>query len=67
MSGQVIAGIHEKTRRGSEAALALVQALMIGDEEGKRAAYQRLQQVWTQTEIDDLAVDVETVFRSCAG
>tara|TARA_B100000315_G_scaffold114968_1_gene105462 strand:- start:182 stop:385 length:204 start_codon:yes stop_codon:yes gene_type:complete len=63
-------GIDEKQNKkeeGTEAALALIQALVIGDDIAKKAAYQRLQHVWTQTEIDDLTVDVEALFRAYAG
>lgn len=67
MARSSLADIHEKTKVGSEAALALLQSLMIGDEASKKAAYQRLQLVWTQTEIDDLTLHVESVFRTCAG
>ncbi|MBT5874452.1 MAG: hypothetical protein HOH43_13625 [Candidatus Latescibacteria bacterium] len=67
MTRSSLADIHEKTRVGSEAALALLQALMMGNEASKKAAYQRLQLVWTQTEIDDLTLRVESLFRTCAG
>ena len=63
-------GIHEKRDRheeGTDAALALIQSLVIGDDVAKIAAYRRLQHVWTQTEIDDLTIDVEELFRVYAG
>ena len=52
---------------GSDAALALIRAIMLGDDTAKAAAYKRLQNVWSQRKIDDLLIDVEALFRMAAG
>lgn len=57
----------DTSETGSEDALALIRAIVIGDDAAKTSAYQRLQRVWTQTEIDDLTIDVEAFFRAYAG
>ena len=67
MIGRSIHRKHDKQEDGRDAALALIQSLVIGDDAAKIAAYRRLQHVWTQTEIDDLTVDVEALFRACTG
>lgn len=48
-------------------ALALMRAIIIGDEAAKIFAYQRLQRIWTQGEIDDFTINVEALFRLNAG
>ncbi|MBM3264951.1 MAG: hypothetical protein FJY97_16195 [candidate division Zixibacteria bacterium] len=51
----------------SEMALDLVRAIFVGDDSAKRAAYRRLEGVWSQAKIDDLVFDVEALFRMAAG
>tara|TARA_B100000029_G_C16933132_1_gene725841 strand:- start:64 stop:267 length:204 start_codon:yes stop_codon:yes gene_type:complete len=67
MIGRNIHKKHVKQEDGRDAALALIQSLVIGDDAAKIAAYRRLQHVWTQTQIDDLTVDVEAFFRAYTG
>jgi hypothetical protein len=40
---------------------------MTGNESAKIAAYAQLQNLWDQNDIDELAVDVEALFRIAAG
>lgn len=50
-----------------EMALDLVRAIMVGNDSAKQAAYRRLEAVWSQGKIDDLVIDVESLFRMAAG
>ncbi|MBI4550783.1 MAG: hypothetical protein HY710_00800 [Candidatus Latescibacteria bacterium] len=50
-----------------EEAIALIRAIAIGDEAAKLRAYQRLQRIWTQGELDDFTISVEALFRLDAG
>ncbi len=57
----------ENSQSLCEEALALIRAIAIGDEAAKIRAYQRLQRIWTQREIDAFTVNVETLLRLNAG
>lgn len=58
---------NEAPIAGSEAALALIRAIVIGDDAAKASAYKRLQTVWKQKDIDNLTIDMEALFRAYAG
>ena len=64
---ELLTGERKALEARSEAALALIRAIVIGDAAAKAAAYQRLHGVWSQTEIDNLAFDVEALFRAYTG
>ena len=57
----------DKLEEGAKAAQALIRAIITGNESAKIAAYTQLQNLWDQNDIDNLAVDVETLFRTAAG
>ena len=57
----------DKLEEGAKAAQDLLRAILTGNESAKIAAYTQLQSLWDQNDIDDLAFDVETLFRTAAG
>ena len=57
----------DKLEEGAKAAQALLRAIVAGNESAKIAAYTQLQSLWDQNDIDDLAFDVEALFRIAAG
>lgn len=57
----------ERLEEGAQAAQALIRAIMSGNESAKAAAYAQLQSLWDQSDIDDLTINVETLFRTAAG
>ena len=57
----------DKLEEGAKAAQALLRAILTGNEPAKIAAYTQLQSLWDQNDIDDLAFDVEALFRTAAG
>jgi hypothetical protein len=67
MTEHIYSSDNETEEPGEEAALALIRAIVIGDDPAKTAAYHRLQAVWSQRKIDDLLIDVEALFRMAAG
>ncbi|HIG46432.1 MAG TPA: hypothetical protein EYQ20_08455 [candidate division Zixibacteria bacterium] len=64
---KIVGKDFDKLEDGAKAAQALIRAIMTGNESAKIAAYAQLQNLWDQNDIDELAIDVESLFRIAAG